>query len=218
MPLTEQGTRIGHYVVEEVIARTGTASILRAVDQRDSKRRRTEGAARGGGQRSAVSPAISTGAGNLPGPESSGCSSGLRQKRRLTKNISYLELAQGQMLRRVLSEAGKLPIERSVKIGIAICEALDYVHAQGVVHRDLKPENIMIDADDRIKLVDFGIANREGARRLTFGKLSQVMGSPDYIAPEQVRNKRGDARSDIYAYIVSDDSMRCSPARPRSAA
>ena len=70
------------------------------------------------------------------------------------------------------------------------------------MHRDLKPENIMIDAGDRIKLIDFGIAGQAGARRLTFGKLSQMMGTPDYISPEQVRGKRGDARTDIYALGV----------------
>ena len=60
----------------------------------------------------------------------------------------------------------------------------------------------MIDGEDRIKLIDFGIASRTGARRLTFGKLSNVMGTPDYIAPEQVQGKRGDARSDVYALGV----------------
>ena len=60
----------------------------------------------------------------------------------------------------------------------------------------------MVDAEDHIKLIDFGIARLAGARRLTFGKLSQVMGTPDYISPEQVRGKRGDARSDIYAVGV----------------
>ena len=64
----------------------------------------------------------------------------------------------------------------------------------------------MLDADDHIKIIDFGIASCAGARRLTFGKLSQVMGSPDYISPEQVKNKRGDARSDLYA--VRRDSLR----------
>jgi serine/threonine-protein kinase len=76
---------------------------------------------------------------------------------------------------------------------------LYYIHSRGVVHRDLKPENIVVDAGDRIKLIDFGIAGEEGARRLTFGKFSNVMGTPDYISPEQIQGKRGDARSDIYA-------------------
>jgi serine/threonine protein kinase len=83
-----------------------------------------------------------------------------------------------------------------------ILGALGYMHSNGVVHRDLKPENIMLEAGDRIKIIDFGIASCAGFRRLTFGKLSQVMGSPDYISPEQVKNSRGDARSDLYAVGV----------------
>jgi serine/threonine protein kinase len=71
-----------------------------------------------------------------------------------------------------------------------------------VVHRDLKPENIMVDANDHVKLIDFGIAGSVGMRRLTFAKLTQAMGTPDYISPEQVKSKRGDARSDIYALGV----------------
>ena len=113
-----------------------------------------------------------------------------------------MEWVDGRLLRRLLAERGKLPPERAIKIAIAICEALDYIHSQGVVHRDLKPENIMIDAEDHIKLIDFGIAGNQGSRRLTFAKLSQVMGSPDYISPEQVKGKRGDGRSDLYALGV----------------
>ena len=55
----------------------------------------------------------------------------------------------------------------------------------------------MVDADDRIKLIDFGIASKAGARRLTFGKLSKTQGTPEYISPEQIKGKRGDARSVI---------------------
>ena len=60
----------------------------------------------------------------------------------------------------------------------------------------------MVDDEDNIKLIDFGIAGNVGSRRLTFAKLSQVMGTPDYISPEQVKGKRGDGRSDIYALGV----------------
>jgi serine/threonine-protein kinase len=113
-----------------------------------------------------------------------------------------MEWVEGRLLRKLLAEERKLPMERARAITIAICDALDYIHRNGVVHRDLKPENIMIDAQDRIKLIDFGIAGKTGARRLTFGKLSQVAGTPDYISPEQVRGKRGDGRSDIYSLGV----------------
>ena len=110
-----------------------------------------------------------------------------------------IEWVQGRLLRAVLSEQGKLPIERAVSLTLGICEALDYMHKHGVVHRDLKPENIMVDGEDRIKLIDFGIAMKEDARRLTYAGPSPLLGTPDYISPEQVKGQRGDQRSDIYA-------------------
>ena len=110
-----------------------------------------------------------------------------------------MEWVDGTLLRSILSSEKKLPESRAIRIARHVCEALDYIHKEGVVHRDLKPGNIMVGPDDRIKLIDFGIAGQAGARRLTFGKLSQVMGTPDYISPEQVKGKRGDGRSDIYA-------------------
>jgi serine/threonine protein kinase len=113
-----------------------------------------------------------------------------------------MEWLDGRLLRQVLNEQKKLPVERAVKLMVAICEALEHVHAHGVVHRDLKPENIMVGEGDEIHLIDFGIAASAGARRLTFAHFSQSMGTPDYISPEQVRGKRGDARSDIYSLGV----------------
>jgi serine/threonine protein kinase len=63
-------------------------------------------------------------------------------------------------------------VERSLRIALSICEALDHMHNHGIVHRDLKPENILLDATDQVKIVDFGIAYTAAARRMTFGKLS----------------------------------------------
>jgi serine/threonine protein kinase len=110
-----------------------------------------------------------------------------------------MEWAEGRLLRHLLTHEKKLFIERAVQLTIGICEALDYVHTRRVVHRDLKPENIMVDSQDRIKLIDFGIASNATGRRLTFGKLTRTMGTADYISPEQVKSNRSDARSDIYA-------------------
>jgi eukaryotic-like serine/threonine-protein kinase len=113
-----------------------------------------------------------------------------------------MEWVDGRLLRKILDEKKVLPPERAAKIAIGICDALSYIHTHGVVHRDLKPENIMVDENDNVKLIDFGIAGQAGARRLTFAKLSQVMGTPEYISPEQVKGKRGDGRSDVYALGV----------------
>ena len=110
-----------------------------------------------------------------------------------------MEWVDGRLLRQILDDEKKLASDRAVKITLGICEALAYIHSHGIVHRDLKPENVMVDANDHIKLIDFGIAGRVGSRRLTFAKLSQVMGTPEYISPEQVKGKRGDARSDVYS-------------------
>jgi serine/threonine protein kinase len=110
-----------------------------------------------------------------------------------------LEWVDGRLLRAVMNENGKLPIERAVGLTVAICDALDNLHKHGVVHRDLKPENIMVVEGDRIKIIDFGIAMKEAARRITHASLTPALGTPDYISPEQVKGQRGDQRSDIYS-------------------
>jgi eukaryotic-like serine/threonine-protein kinase len=109
------------------------------------------------------------------------------------------EWVDGRLLRSILNEEKKLPVARAVKFTLGICDALDYMHKRGIVHRDLKPENLMVGEDDQIKLIDFGVAMKEDARRLTFVNVSSLLGTPDYISPEQVKGARGDHRSDIYA-------------------
>jgi eukaryotic-like serine/threonine-protein kinase len=113
-----------------------------------------------------------------------------------------MEWVEGKFLREIITREGKLPAERATRIAIRVCEALEYIHNLGIVHRDLKPENIMVGEGDRTKLIDFGIAASEGMRRLTFSKFSNAMGTPDYISPEQIKRKRSDGRSDVYALGV----------------
>jgi serine/threonine-protein kinase len=112
-----------------------------------------------------------------------------------------MEWCKGRLLRQILSE-GRIPQDRAIRIAIKVLDALEYIHEKGIVHRDLKPENIMVDEDDDIKLIDFGIAGDAGARRLTYANFTATLGTADYISPEQVKGKRGDGRSDIYAMGV----------------
>jgi serine/threonine-protein kinase len=109
------------------------------------------------------------------------------------------EWVEGRSLRRVLNQEGRIRPARVTRIGANICEALNYIHSQGVVHRDLKPENILVESVDQITLIDFGIAVKGGAQRLAVRKRSEAIGTPDYISPEEVKGIRGNARSDLYA-------------------
>src|SRR5262249_51094167 len=80
-------------------------------------------------------------------------------------------------------------------------------HEKGVVHRDLKPENVLITKSGQIKILDFGIALDQSARRLTWTGLSNTIGTPDYMAPEQIGGRRGDARTDVYAAGTMRDEL-----------
>src|SRR6202011_3896139 len=91
------------------------------------------------------------------------------------------------------------PISDAVQIASQICGALAHMHEHKIVHRDLKPQNIMITNDGSIRIMDFGIAKAMEMRRITFAGFSPAMGTPDYMAPEQVKGRRGDERTDIYS-------------------
>jgi serine/threonine-protein kinase len=110
-----------------------------------------------------------------------------------------MEFLEGQTLRKQMQAVRPMPEADALKIGARICEALEYMHSKNVVHRDLKPENVMLCADGSLRIMDFGIAKAAGMRRLTFTGFTAAMGTPDYMAPEQVKGKRGDARTDIYS-------------------
>jgi len=110
-----------------------------------------------------------------------------------------MEFLQGQTLGQLMRSVRPMPVTDTLRIASRIAEALHYLHDHGIVHRDLKPDNIMITNDGSIRIMDFGIAKMDNSRRLTFGGFQPAMGTPDYMAPEQVKGKRGDARTDIYS-------------------
>jgi serine/threonine-protein kinase len=110
-----------------------------------------------------------------------------------------LDYAEGESLEKVLSEKGRLPVDQTVKIVANLLDALHYCHERGVYHRDIKPENLVLAPDGHLKILDFGIALMEGAPRVTWRGFSGLMGTPEYMAPEQIKGERGAAKSDIYA-------------------
>lgn len=109
------------------------------------------------------------------------------------------EYVEGETLRAFLEQHGALAIPEALRLLDQLCDALAYCHEHGVIHRDLKPENILITPSRDVTIIDFGIALLRGARRITWAGLSSTVGTPDYMAPEQIQGKRGDARTDEYA-------------------
>jgi len=107
------------------------------------------------------------------------------------------EYVKGENLKTLVERVGPLPEEEAVRLALQIARALGFAHESGLVHRDVKPQNVLLNGDGQAKVTDFGIA-----RSLDVGGLTQtgtVMGTSDYIAPEQARGSQADAQSDIYS-------------------
>jgi eukaryotic-like serine/threonine-protein kinase len=196
----EAGAQVDSYRIEAPVARSGMATIYRAVDTRDDR----------------------VVALKIPHPDLEADpilfdrfkrEAGIGEKldhpkvmrvfggEKRSRIYMVMEWCEGRLLRQILDE-GRISHERAIKIAIEVLDALDYIHANGIVHRDLKPENIMVDANDDIKLIDFGIAGDAAAKRLTYANFTAAIGTPNYISPEQVKGKRGDGRSDLYSMGV----------------
>ncbi len=110
-----------------------------------------------------------------------------------------MEYVQGELLSALLQREGRLPWPRAAELMGQLLDALAYLHARGIYHRDLKPENIVLTPEGRLKIIDFGIALVGGRPRVTWRGFSGLAGTPEYMAPEQVRGERGGAASDVYA-------------------
>ncbi|HUP61724.1 MAG TPA: serine/threonine-protein kinase [Thermoanaerobaculia bacterium] len=109
------------------------------------------------------------------------------------------ELIDGQDLRSVLRSRGVLSPPEVCRIGAEIAESLGAAHAMGIIHRDVKPHNVMIRGDGRVTLLDFGVARGAGIDMNTITATGVIVGTPDYMAPEQFQGHRVDARSDLYS-------------------
>ena len=125
-----------------------------------------------------------------------------------TDKYCVMELLEGETLGQLLDREGRQPVARVLRIGEQLCDALEAVHASGVIHRDLKPNNVFLakrpDGSDFVKLLDFGIAKLkgEGDRRADRTKPGVVVGTPIYMAPEQCLGTSPDLRADLYSLGV----------------
>ena len=117
----------------------------------------------------------------------------------MSRPYLVMEYVEGETLAAVLERETRLSVDRAVGYAIQLCEAAAFAHHHGVVHRDIKPQNVLVSDGDRLVITDFGIALLDGARRLTWGSFGDRLGTPDYMSPEQIQGKRGDARSDVFA-------------------
>lgn len=115
--------------------------------------------------------------------------------------LKFISMAfvDGPDLHHVLGECGKLPLERAHSIAIQLCEALDAADSEGVVHRDLKPQNILIGPGDHVYVSDFGLAKSLESSTSGMTRTGQYLGTPRYMAPEQVETGPVDNRTDLYA-------------------
>ena len=111
-----------------------------------------------------------------------------------------MEYVAGEDLKGFIRRSGQLTVGKSISIAKQLCEGLSNAHRLGVIHRDLKPSNIMIDKDGNARIMDFGIARSVEAPGVT--ATGMIIGTPDYISPEQAEGEEADQRSDIYALGV----------------
>ncbi len=187
------------YEIDEIISRSGMASIFKATDRADGRLVALKvphlqfESDLAGCQRFEREEAIGLSMDHpailkiLPGVENR------------SRPYLVMEFLEGQTLAEVLAALRPLPEKDAAGIASRVCEALDYLHRHKVIHRDLKPQNIMLCADGTLRVMDFGIAKAERARRITWVGFSPTLGTPDYMAPEQVKGRRGDERTDIYS-------------------
>jgi eukaryotic-like serine/threonine-protein kinase len=196
------GELLDHYRLRELVASGGMASVYRAIDTKTG-----------------LPVAI-----KVPHPEAAGDPLSLVRLRhaiKISRKLEHpglvkilpaaaagnryvvMEWLDGKTLRQIIDGQGMLSPARAIRITLGVCDALHYLHSCGVLHRDLKPENVMVDAADNIKLIDFGVATESKVVLWMRAGVEDSRGTPDYASPEQIKGKRGDARSDIYSLGIT---------------
>lgn len=117
------------------------------------------------------------------------------------EGVKFITMAfiEGKDLNQMLKEQRPFTVERSMKIGRQLCEALDAAHAEGVVHRDFKPHNVLVGKNDHVYVSDFGLATSLETAKMGMTRTGAFVGTPRYMSPEQVEGKTVDSRSDLYS-------------------
>jgi serine/threonine-protein kinase len=110
-----------------------------------------------------------------------------------------MEYVEGRTLRDIVKSEGRLPVRRAMEIVADVCAALDFSHRNGIIHRDIKPANVMITPQGAVKVMDFGIARAVADNSATVTQTANVIGTAQYLSPEQARGETVDARSDVYS-------------------
>ena len=110
-----------------------------------------------------------------------------------------MEFVEGRTLRDIVKAEGRLPVRRAMEIVADVCAALDFSHRNGIIHRDIKPANVMITPNGAVKVMDFGIARAVADNSATVTQTANVIGTAQYLSPEQARGESVDARSDVYS-------------------
>ena len=116
-----------------------------------------------------------------------------------TQPYIVMEYVEGRTLRDILKAEGRLPTRRAMEVAADVCGALDFSHRNGIVHRDIKPANVMITPAGAVKVMDFGIARALADNAATVTQTANVIGTAQYLSPEQARGEAVDARSDVYS-------------------
>lgn len=121
-----------------------------------------------------------------------------------------MELLDGASLDEHMRGGRKFSVKESVELAIQLAEALDYAHSKGIIHRDIKPSNLILLADDRtLKIADFGIARIEAPDVTSHTQTADVLGTPQYMSPEQVLGKKIDGRADLFSVGIVLYQMLC---------